>query len=79
MDPRHPDQWEQIITKILEEIRPGEDIDIAVATRIMGDFVGYQHPNGNPKTRARRQANKDRDTIELANAIKAMASIVRGQ
>src|SRR5579862_1224191 len=72
IEPRPVEQWSQIIaTKI-----PGPFLKTAtaVAERVLGDIEGYTHPNsGNETTRKRRQRVKDRDVIELANAMTAFA------
>lgn len=71
MDPRPVEQWIEIFSKL--PAPAGMNSDRICAERVIGDFVGYTHPSGSEATRKRRQANKNRDSIELKNAMIAFA------
>ncbi len=78
MDARPVTQW----TEIFENLRRTCGATLtpeAIAVRILGDLIGYEHPNsGNAVTRQRRQINKDHDVAELANAIRALVRLTGG-
>lgn len=71
MEARTIEQWEQVFAKL--PAPNGENADVICARRVIGDLVGYLHPSGNENTRRRRQADKDHDSQELANAMLAFA------
>ena len=64
-------QWEEILAKL--PAPNGVNSDVICANRVLGDLVGYNHPSGSMATRNRRQAIKDNDAAELANAMLAFA------
>jgi len=71
VDPRPAEQWDQIFAKLPSPA--GMNSDQICAERVLGDLIGYTHPSGSEKTRRRRQAIKNRDSIELRNAMIAFA------
>lgn len=77
MTPRPIAQW----TEIFEQLRAEHGAKLTakhLAERILGDFIGYEHPTGNVATRARREARKVHDVAELANALKAGVALLAG-
>ena len=71
MDPHSAETWDTIFAKLPSPA--GMNSDQICAERVIGDLVGYNHPGGSEKTRKRRQADKNRDSIELKNAMIAFA------
>jgi hypothetical protein len=69
MDPRPIEQWQKILGDL--PAPNGENAEYIMAQRIIGDFVGYEHPGGNARTRERRTAIRQRDAQELAHALQA--------
>lgn len=68
---RPAEQWDEIFKKL--PAPNGLNSDVLCAERVLGDLDGYNHPSGNMTTRKKRQAAKDRDSKELANAMLAFA------
>lgn len=71
MDAHTAETWETILGRL--PAPNGIDSDKLCAERVLGDLVGYNHPGGSEATRKRRQADKDRDALELRNAMVAFA------
>lgn len=69
MDPRPVDQWVEILGSLPKSAAYAPEE--VFARRIIGDFTGYEHPDGKPATRARRQSRLDHDVKELASALRA--------
>lgn len=74
MDARPVDQWTTILGKL--PAPEGTNTEKLMARRIIGDLVGYNHPNGSERTRKRREIDADRDSQEIANGMIAYARMM---
>lgn len=77
MIPRTVAQWTEILACLRVEHGSKLTPEI-VAARILGDFLGYEHPvGGTIAVRTRRQSRKTHDIAELANAIRAVCATMQ--
>lgn len=77
MIPRTVAQWVEILACLRVEHGSKLTPEI-VAARILGDFLGYEHPvGGTAAVRTRRQSRKTHDVAELANAIRAVCATMQ--
>jgi hypothetical protein len=74
MEARPIEQWQQILGDV--PCPNGFNMEKAMARRVIGDLVGYNHPSGSVSTRRRRQQDAERDAAELANAMTAYARMM---
>lgn len=71
-------QWTEILAAL--KVEHGARLTPRhIAERILGDFLGYEHPvGGTVAIRSRRQTRKAHDIAELGNAILASVALLSG-